>query len=98
MVTEAIVGHLRSNPNVLDPFIRGNRFEATGSLDKGRPLRRPILDDHVSRQRVKRTLGVACALCVVFQLMFLYMLFVSYELFLFTIHSFMHLTVKGCGK
>ena len=48
---------------------------------------------------MRRTLGVACALCVVFSVnVILYMLFVSYGLVLFTIHSFMHLTVRGCGK
>ena len=45
-----MVGCLSGNPNVLDPFIRGNRFEATGSLDKGRPLKQPILNDRLRRQ------------------------------------------------
>ena len=31
LATKALVGHLSGNPNVLDPVIRGNRFEATGS-------------------------------------------------------------------
>ena len=29
VVTKAMLGRLSSNPNVLDHFIRGNRFEAT---------------------------------------------------------------------
>ena len=46
---------------------------------------------------MRGTLGVACALCIVFQLMFiLYMLFASYRLILFVIHSFMRfLTVRS---
>ena len=59
VVTRATVGHLRSYPYVLDPFlIRGNRFEATiprqlvlRQPDHGHKdlLKRPILDDHVSK-------------------------------------------------
>ena len=29
VVTKAMLGRLSGNPNVLDHFIRGNRFEAT---------------------------------------------------------------------
>ena len=52
------LGHLRSYPYVLDPFfIRGNRFEATilRKPDHGHKdlLKRPILDDHVSKATVK---------------------------------------------
>ena len=46
-----MVGHLRSNPNVLDPFIRGNRFEATMIFGQEGDLKKlPILNDRVRRQ------------------------------------------------
>ena len=54
MVTEATSGHLRSYPYVLDPFLfLGNFSEEPVSrqLDHGHKdlLKRPILDDHVSK-------------------------------------------------
>ena len=79
-----MVGHLRSNPNVLDPFIRGIRFEATESLDKGRPLRRPILDDHVEATSEAYPRSGMCFVCCFSVKVILYMLFVSYGLILFT--------------
>ena len=46
-----MLGRLSGNPNVLDHFIRGNCFEATYDLwTRGRPLKLPILNDHVRRQ------------------------------------------------
>ena len=57
-----MLGRLSGNPNVLDHFIRGNRFEATYDLwTRGRPLKLPILNDHVRGNQVRRTLRVACA-------------------------------------
>ena len=46
-VTKAMLGRLSDNPNVLDHFYRGNRFETTYDLGtKGQPLKHPILNDH----------------------------------------------------
>ena len=51
VVTKAMLGRLSGNSNVLDHFIRGNRFEETYDLwTRGRPLKLPILNDHVRRQ------------------------------------------------
>ena len=48
VVTEAIVGHLRSNPNVPDPLYPRQPFRGNWIFwTEGRPLRHPILDDHV---------------------------------------------------
>ena len=92
MVTKAMVGHLRSNLNVLDPLYPRQPFRGNWIFwTEGRPLRHPILDDHVSRQRVKRTLEVVCVLCIVFQLMFVFEhAFVSYGLILLLNKSCMH--------
>ena len=57
-----MLGRLSGNPNVLDHFFRGNRFEATYDLwTRGRPLKLPILNDHVRGNQVRCTLRVACA-------------------------------------
>ena len=46
-----MLGCLSGNPNILDHFIRANRFEATYDLwTRGRPLKQPILNDRVRRQ------------------------------------------------
>ena len=46
-----MLGRLSGNPNVLDQFIRGNRFVETYDLwTRGRPLKLTILNDHVRRQ------------------------------------------------
>ena len=81
MVTEATVGHLRSYPYVLDPFFlseatvsrqlfRGNRSEATVSrqLDHGHKdlLKRPILDDHVSKATSEAYPRSGVCICVLF--------------------------------
>ena len=79
MVTRATVGHLRSYPYALDPFL----IEATVSrqLDHGQKdsLKRPILDDHVSkvRQQVRHTLRVVCEFVCYFHVMF-YLVHVSW--------------------
>ena len=55
-------------------------------------LRRPILDDHLSRGKatVKRTLGVVCELCVIFSLLFVLSCIGDLRFdFIFGIHSFM---------
>ena len=57
-----MLGRLSGNPNVLDHFFRGNRFEATYDLGtRGRPLKLPILNDHIRGNQVRCTLRVACA-------------------------------------
>ena len=62
MVTKATLGRLSGNPNVLDHF-----SEATYDLGtKGRPLKHPILNDHVRGNQVRCTLGVACASVSIF--------------------------------
>ena len=67
MVTKATLGRFSGNPNVLDHFYRGGHFEATYDLGtKGRPLKHPILDDHVRGNQVRCTLGVACASVSIF--------------------------------
>ena len=67
-----MLGRLSGNPNVLDHFIRGNRFEATFDLGtKGRPLKHSILNDHVRGNQVRRTLRVACASVLFFNLYYL---------------------------
>ena len=46
-----MLGRLSGNPNVLDHVFRGNRFEATyDHWTRGRPLKLPILNDHIRRQ------------------------------------------------
>ena len=55
-------------------------------------LKRPILDDHVSRGKatVRRTLGVVCELCVVLSYYLSCHALAIYALILFLgIHSFM---------
>ena len=44
---------------------------------------------------MKRTLGVACALCVVFQLIVFVHVICELRIGFIYIHSFMHLTVRG---
>ena len=78
VVTRATVGHLRSYP-----YAMGH-----GHKDL---LKRPILDDHVSRGKatVRRTLEVVCEFLCYFQFMlYLVMHLVSYALFLIVMHSF----------
>ena len=63
-------------------------------------LRRPLLDDHVSRGKaiVRRTLEVVCVLCVVFMLCFI---FDHGDLrIVFICHTFFHahLTVNVCEE
>ena len=71
MVTRATVGHLRSYPYVLDPFlIRGNRFEATIPRQPDHRhkdlLRRPILDDHISKATGEAYPKSGVWICVLF--------------------------------
>ena len=67
VITGATGRHLRSYPHA--------RF-----LDHEDLLKRPLLDDHLSRDKatVKRTLGVVCDLCVVFRYFVLFMSWVIY--------------------
>ena len=100
MVTKAIVGRLSGNPNVLDPFLS----EATGSLDRRATSKTPYTWRLLRGNRVRRTLGVACACVLNSVKIILYMLFVSYELVLFSSKSCMHINSLiimqkvNCGK
>ena len=60
VVTKAMLGRFSGNPNALDNFYRGNHFEETYDLGtKGRPLKHPILNDHVRGNQVRCTLRMA---------------------------------------
>ena len=79
MVTKATLGRLSGNPNVLDHFYRGNHFETTYDLGTtGRPLKHPILNDHVRGNQVRCTLGVACANVSIFSYVIFVHVMVSY--------------------
>ena len=83
VVTKATLGRLSGNPNVLDHFIRGNHFEATDDLwTRGRPLKLPILNDHVQGNQVRCTLRVACASVLFFRYIIFAHVMVSYLLIL----------------
>ena len=71
VVTKAMLGRLSGNPNVLAHFLSRQPFQ--GNFDiwtGGRPLKRPILNDHVRGNQVRCTLRVACA-SVLFSLIFM---------------------------
>ena len=73
VVTKATLGRFSGNPNVLDHFLRGNRFEETYDLGtRGRPLKLPILNDHVRGNQVRCTLRVRMCECIVFFQLFIF--------------------------
>ena len=84
-----MLGRLSGNPNVLDHFFRGNRFEATYDLwTRGRPLKLPILNDHVRRQPSEVYPKSAHVRVCCFQfILSLYMLVVIYVDFKLNIRS-----------
>ena len=74
VITGAMGRHLRSYPYAIDLLFRGNYseatcFEATRSMEHKDLLRRPILDDHLSKGNSEAyPRGGVCELCVMFQL------------------------------
>ena len=91
VITEAMGRHLRSYPYAIDLLFRGSLFEATRSMEHKDLLKRPLLDDHLSKGNSEAyPRGGVCKLCVMFQSFCLVMFVVIYAWFYFWVHTFFH--------